>query len=90
MPAYQSRTVFEIARGIKAFLSLEAGVTRSKAPDHERRAEAQRRRISQLQRSLDERNRQLRLRSKPKRAARKINARNIIWILGSPRGCYEL
>lgn len=33
MPVYKSHTVFELIRGIKAFVSLRAGVTRGQVPD---------------------------------------------------------
>lgn len=32
MPALRSRTVFEVVRGIKAFLGVEAGLTRDEEP----------------------------------------------------------
>lgn len=32
MPLFKNRSVFEIARGIKAFLNLEAGITRGEVP----------------------------------------------------------
>jgi hypothetical protein len=32
MPVFNSRTVFELARGVKAFLNLEAGLTRGEVP----------------------------------------------------------
>lgn len=35
MPIFRNRTVFEIARGLRAFLNLEAGVTRSPLPKPE-------------------------------------------------------
>jgi len=33
MPVFNSRTAFEVARGVKAFLNLEAGLTRNGTPD---------------------------------------------------------
>jgi hypothetical protein len=33
MPVFRSRTAFDIARGVKAFLNLEAGLTRNGTPD---------------------------------------------------------
>ena len=32
-PAYRNHTVLEIARGVKAFLSLAVGITRGEVPD---------------------------------------------------------
>ncbi len=36
MPIYKNRTVFEVARGLKAFFKLEAGLTRGQVPEFER------------------------------------------------------
>jgi len=33
MPVFRERIVLEIARGLKAFVNLEAGVTRGRIPD---------------------------------------------------------
>lgn len=53
MPAYRSCTVFEIARGIKAFLSLNAGLTREAVPDLEQQM------FKQAQSQIKQKNRQL-------------------------------
>lgn len=59
MPVYRNQTVFELARGARAFLKLEAGLTRGEVPDLARdlararsRLKEQDRRISQLQQQL--------------------------------------
>ena len=59
MPLYRNRTVFELVRGIKAFLKLEVGLTRGEVPDMARdlaqarsRLEERDRKISQLQEQL--------------------------------------
>lgn len=59
MPIYTNRSSLEVARGLKAFFSLQLGVTRGEVPDFERRFEqaqgqirARDRRIEQLQRQL--------------------------------------
>ncbi len=56
MPRYRNQIVFEIARGIKAFLRMDVGLTRGEVPDPERqlhqaesRIKQQARRIEQLQ-----------------------------------------
>lgn len=66
MPAYKVRTVLEIARNLKAFLSLDAGVVRGEVPDHEgelararSRIREQDRRLKEVRQRLDGRNRQL-------------------------------
>lgn len=52
MPVYRSCTVFEIARGIKAFLNLDAGITRGVVPDFEHM-------FHQAQGQIKQKNRQL-------------------------------
>lgn len=59
MPVYRNRTVLELARGVKAFLRLEAGLTRGEVPDLEQelaqtrnRLREQERRVLQLQEQL--------------------------------------
>lgn len=42
MPSYRSRSVAEIARGIKAFLTLEAGITRGSPPNDTQAQEVER------------------------------------------------
>lgn len=79
MPVYRNRTVLEVARGIKAFFDLEAGLTRGKAPTIERnerrakrndRAQQNARRIVQADGGVQ---------------GGRVNTENMIWILGSPR-----
>jgi len=62
VPAYRNRTVFEVARGLRAFLNLEAGLTRGPLPNSERkpnkdqkRIEEKDRQIARLQKRLEER-----------------------------------
>jgi glycosyltransferase involved in cell wall biosynthesis len=41
MPVFKHRTIFEIARGLKAFLRLDVGLTRGEVPDAEQQVETQ-------------------------------------------------
>lgn len=52
MPVLKGRTVFEIARGLRMFLNLDAGLTRGEVPDPEQK-------LRQTQRQLKEKNQQL-------------------------------
>lgn len=54
MTVFKQRVVLEMARGLKAFLSLEAGLTQGQVPDREFLA-AQVRRLSQQTRRIEER-----------------------------------
>jgi LPS sulfotransferase NodH len=69
MPVYRNHTVLEIARGIRAFLTLAVGVTRGEVPDPDAlqsRLLAQTRRLAEADHY-------------------RINPQNMVWILGSPR-----
>jgi SAM-dependent methyltransferase len=52
LPVYRSRTAVEIVRGIKAFLNLEAGLTRGELPDPGRELEAAWTRLRRQQQRL--------------------------------------
>ncbi|MGB3681468.1 MAG: TylF/MycF/NovP-related O-methyltransferase [Rubrobacteraceae bacterium] len=59
MPVYRNQTIFEMARGVKAFLKLDAGLTRGEVPDFEQefkqaqeRMARKDRRIAALQKEL--------------------------------------
>lgn len=69
MPILRSRTVLDVTKSLKAFLNLEAGLIRGKVPS-----------LAPSPRQ-DEPDKQL----VEGVQARKVNAKNIIWILGSPR-----
>ncbi len=67
MPLYRSRKVFEIAKGLTAFLNVEAGIVRGDAPgggqasgQGQRQMEGLRRRIGDLRERLSGRERSLR------------------------------
>lgn len=87
MPTYKHRTVFEIARGIKAFFRLEAGVTRVVVPEPRsaNRVEAP------VRRQLAAKDRQIAgLRAKLARNGSGgtdglINPENLIWIFCTSR-----
>lgn len=60
MPAYKSHTVISVARGLKAFLTLGAGVTRGEVPDTGAPAsKEQRQRIQQLEKQLADKDRRI-------------------------------
>lgn len=52
MPVYKNNTVFEIARGIKAFLFLKVGVARGGIPNFEPEGERQRQKIEAQKRQI--------------------------------------
>jgi hypothetical protein len=63
VPVYRSRTVLEIARNVRAFLELNAGLVRGEVPDPElteRRLEQAHGRVERLQEQLADKDRQLR------------------------------
>lgn len=56
MPAYRSHTVLEIARGVKAFFTLAAGVTRGEVPDPDAlqsTIQAQTRKLAEARRHIE-------------------------------------
>jgi hypothetical protein len=69
MPAYRNHTVLEIARGVRAFFTLAVGVTRGEASD----PDASPSKLPAQTRNLAGANHH------------RINPRNMVWILGSPR-----
>jgi hypothetical protein len=97
VPAYRNHTVLEIARGVRAFFTLAAGVTRGEVPDPDAlqsRLRAQSERLARAQRRIEELQRSTR--ANDGQTARPdgvdsgaesggINPENVVWILGSPR-----
>lgn len=89
MPTFSNHSVFELVRGIKAFLSLNVGVTRGEV----RAPEELESLLGQAHERIRKQNRQLeRLRqpagavsSDPGDGGAAVNPENIVWILGSPR-----
>jgi hypothetical protein len=64
LPAYRFGTAFKIGRGVKAFVSLEGGVTRGAVPDSSQKTQPQRlenteARIVKLRRKLKEKNQEI-------------------------------
>jgi hypothetical protein len=62
MPTYRNHTVLEIARGVKAFLSLAVGVTRGEVPDPDalqRRLQVQAQELARAQRHIEKQNRRM-------------------------------
>jgi hypothetical protein len=91
MPVFHSRTVFELARGLKAFLKVEAGLTREALPQRGPEAPAQPAardaELARLSERLVEREREiagLRERLAVPRAGG-IDPRNVVWIFCSNR-----
>lgn len=59
MPAYRSHTVIEVARGVKAFFTLAAGVTRGGVPEPDAlqgAIEAQTRKLAEARRQIERQN----------------------------------
>jgi Sulfotransferase domain len=69
MPAYRNHTVLEIARGVRAFFTLAVGVTRGEVPDPDASPGSLAAQVRNLAGPDHHR----------------INPRNMVWILGSPR-----
>jgi hypothetical protein len=81
MPVYSNRIVVEVACGVKAFLNLKLGVTRSELPEPENSAE-QRRQIRQLRQALESKDRRI---ARLERKAGSVNPENLVWIFGTAR-----
>jgi len=90
MPVFNSRTVIELARGIRAFLNLEAGLTRGEIPARVPGVEEPS--VSELARvrtRLEEREREVagleqRLAARTSRAGG-VDPENVVWIFCSNR-----
>ncbi len=91
MPVFNSRTVIELARGMKAFLSLEAGITRGEIPARAPVASgpqaAQTEELARVREQLEAREQEiagLRQRLAAPRAGG-IDPGNVVWIFCSNR-----
>jgi hypothetical protein len=93
MPVFNSRTVFELARGIRAFLNLEAGLTRGEIsprdPDLSGQPASQARELARARLRLEEKEREIaglkqRLAVSPPRAGG-VGPENVVWIFCSNR-----
>ncbi|MGB3683215.1 MAG: sulfotransferase [Rubrobacteraceae bacterium] len=97
MPTFRSRTAFEIARGVKAFLNIEGGLTRKEAAATEtaddairrlRRAEAQ---IARQQQVIENKKRRI-IQLNQRMSDNTVNpgtdgipSENLVWIFGNGR-----
>lgn len=86
MPILRNRTILNVARGIKAFLNVEAGVTRGEAPENDQ-VQYVREQLRRTQEQLEKRNLQLaRLRANPDvKGGGTVEVENIIWMFGMAR-----
>jgi hypothetical protein len=90
MPVFNSRTVIELARGIRAFLNLEAGLTRGEIPPGDPDVSGQpASELAQLRMRLEEKEREIaglkqRLAAPAPRAGG-VNPENVVWIFCSNR-----
>lgn len=99
MPVFNKSMVFELARGVRAYLSLELGITRRKAPAEKphgvagwsARGNSDRpRKIAELERKLAARDREMaRLRARMGETSEpypdRISPDRLIWIFGTAR-----
>jgi hypothetical protein len=93
MPVFNSRTVIELARGIRAFLNLEAGFTRGEIipgdPDVSGQSASHARELARVRMRLEEKEREIaglnqRLAAPAPRAGG-VNPENVVWIFCSNR-----
>jgi Sulfotransferase domain len=90
MPVFNSRTVIELARGIRAFLNLEAGLTRGEIPPGDPDVSGQpASELARLRMRLEEKEREIaglkqRLAAPAPRAGG-VNPENVVWIFCSNR-----
>ena len=94
MPTFRNRTVLDLSKNIKAFLNLEAGLTRSKAPQPSWAGGDGTREIERLKRKLAEKNKKLaevgaksqaRLDESSAGPDSGVSAENVVWIFGFGR-----
>ena len=83
MPIVSNYSVLDIKRGLKAFLSLEAGLTRGEPPDRVRELHQARKRIEEQEKELQE----LRALTGEHKAGSSVSIRpeSLIWIFSSGR-----
>jgi hypothetical protein len=93
MPVFNSRTVIELARGIRAFLNLEADLTRgeipARDPDVSGQPASHARELARVRMRLEEKEREIAgLRQRlaaPAPRAGGVNPENVVWIFCSNR-----
>jgi hypothetical protein len=84
VPVFKNRSAFEIARGVRAFLNIEAGITRGEVPPPGSRPVAPR--ASGRPRRDDARGREREWGLWPLKArTRGINPNNLVWVFGAGR-----
>ena len=86
MPVFNSRTVIELARGMRAFLNLEAGLTRGEIPAIDPDAAGE---LTRVRMRLQEKEREIagleqRLAARSSRAGG-VDPENVVWIFCSNR-----
>lgn len=85
MPLYKQRVVFELARGLKAFLKLELGLVRGGIPADPAGGQA-RKQLEQARKQLAEKDRELaELRSEAEVKSGGVRPENMVWIFGAGR-----
>jgi Sulfotransferase domain len=93
MPVFDSRTVIELAWGIRAFLNLEAGLTRGEIPARDQhvseKPDSHARELARVRMRLEEKEREIaglkqRL-AAPAPMAGGVNPENVVWIFCSNR-----
>jgi hypothetical protein len=95
MPMYKQDVIFEVARDVKAFLKLEAGLTRGELPgagtdghSWDPKQARMQEQLEQTKRQLAEREKQItRLQGKAAERGKHetLNPENIVWIFGTAR-----
>jgi Sulfotransferase domain len=93
MPVFNSRTVIELARGMRAFLNLEAGFTHgaipARAPGVEEQQASHAGELARARMRLEEKDREIaglkRRLTAPAPSAGGVNPENVVWIFCSNR-----
>jgi hypothetical protein len=93
MPVFNSRTVIELARGMKAFLNLEAGLTRgeipARVPDISEQPDSHAGELARVRMRLEEKEREIAgLRQRlaaPAPRTSGVNPESVVWIFCSNR-----
>lgn len=87
MPLTKHFSRLELARDLRAFFRLEAGVIRGEVPDYERRLEEKNLQIRKLQTRLKSKNQEIAdlRRQMVDNASGVVNPENIVWIFGTAR-----